>query len=173
MSGVATREKEIVSYRSKLSYRTFPCWTHCIPYPILGFSWYHYPLLPLIVVTFNTRAHRRRFIQFWIQGQSGPRCVIGGMLRSALGSSASTVASLSRAFAREIENLPTRYLRSVASLGDRECRSHPILPAGNSTRSRSRMTSRLYRTQSLLASKRGTSESRGCALTAICPRCYH
>ena len=33
------------------------------------------------------------------------------MLRPALGSPANTVASLSRAFAREIENLPTRYLR--------------------------------------------------------------
>jgi hypothetical protein len=39
------------------------------------------------------------------------------MLLPALGSSASTVASLSRAFAREIENLPTIYLRSVASMG--------------------------------------------------------
>ena len=91
------------------------------------------------------------------------------MSPSTLGSSANAVASLTRAFAREIENLPTRYLRYVTIKAFRECPSHLGVYAGNSIRSKPRMTSELYPAHVHLTSKPGTSGSRRCASSITVP----
>ena len=105
---------------------------------------------------------RSKIDRFYFYSESVIRRSVGGMLPLAPnGSSANAVASLYRTFVREIENLPTRYLRSVAIEHFRECWSYPITPAGNSIKSRSRMTSKPYPVQSLPASNRGSSASRG------------